>query len=36
MADETELEIGRLDFKACILGSCALLTLDEYSLLFTH
>jgi len=36
MAEDTELELGALDFKACILGACALLTLDEYSLLFSH
>jgi N-acetylglucosamine repressor len=36
MSDDTELELGNLDFKACILGACALLTLDDYSLLFSH
>ena len=34
MAQDTILEIGTLDFKACILGASALLTLDGYSLLF--
>jgi N-acetylglucosamine repressor len=34
MALDTKLEIGTLDFKACVLGASALLTLDGYSLLF--
>jgi hypothetical protein len=36
MAQDTKLEIGTLDFKACILGASALLTLDGYSLLFNQ
>jgi predicted NBD/HSP70 family sugar kinase len=34
MAQETELEIGKLDYAACILGASAHLLLDGYSLLF--
>jgi predicted NBD/HSP70 family sugar kinase len=34
MVQETQLEIGKLDYRACILGSAAHLLLDEYSLLF--
>lgn len=34
MVQETQLEIGRLDYRACILGSSAYLLLDDYSLLF--
>ncbi len=34
MTQETHLEIGRLDYRACILGSSAYLLLDNYSLLF--
>ncbi|NJN79277.1 MAG: ROK family protein, partial [Anaerolineales bacterium] len=30
----TKLEIGTLDFRACILGASAFLLLDDYSLLF--
>jgi predicted NBD/HSP70 family sugar kinase len=36
MAQDTKLEIGTLDFKACVLGASALLTLDGYSLLFNQ
>jgi hypothetical protein len=35
MAEGTQLEIGKLDYRACILGASALLLLDDYSLLFT-
>ena len=34
MVQETQLEIGKLDYRACILGSSAHLLLDDYSLLF--
>jgi hypothetical protein len=34
MAAETQLEIGKLDYRACILGSSAYLLLNDYSLLF--
>ena len=34
MVQETQLEIGKLDYRACILGSSAYLLLDDYSLLF--
>jgi predicted NBD/HSP70 family sugar kinase len=34
MVQETQLEIGRLDYRACILGASAHLLLDDYSLLF--
>jgi predicted NBD/HSP70 family sugar kinase len=34
MTQETQLEIGKLDYRACILGSSANLLLDDYSLLF--
>jgi predicted NBD/HSP70 family sugar kinase len=34
MVQETQLEIGKLDYRACILGASAHLLLDDYSLLF--
>jgi predicted NBD/HSP70 family sugar kinase len=34
LAQETQLEIGKLDYRACILGASAYLLLDDYSLLF--
>jgi predicted NBD/HSP70 family sugar kinase len=34
MVAETQLEIGKLDYRACILGSSAYLLLNNYSLLF--
>ncbi|HET7143504.1 MAG TPA: ROK family transcriptional regulator [Anaerolineales bacterium] len=34
MAEDTKLEIGKLDYRACILGASAFLLLDDYSLLF--
>lgn len=34
MVQETQLEIGKLDYRACILGSSAYLLLDDYSYLF--
>jgi predicted NBD/HSP70 family sugar kinase len=34
MIQETQLELGRLDYRACILGASAYLLLDDYSLLF--
>ena len=36
MTQETEIEFGKLDYQACILGSSAHLLLDNYSLLFTQ
>lgn len=34
MSEGTTLELGKLDFRACILGASAFLLLDDYSLLF--
>ena len=34
MAENTQLEVGTLDFKGCILGASALMFQDGYSLLF--
>jgi predicted NBD/HSP70 family sugar kinase len=34
MSDGTKLELGKLDYRACILGASAFLLLDDYSLLF--
>ena len=34
MAESTQLELGKLDYRACILGASAFLLLDGYSLLF--
>jgi N-acetylglucosamine repressor len=36
MAADTKLEIGKLDYRACILGASAFLLLDDYSLLFNE
>jgi hypothetical protein len=36
MAQDTKLEFGTLEFKACILGASAFMLLDNYSLLFTQ
>ena len=36
MTEDTKLEIGKLDFRACILGASAFLLLDDYSLLFNE
>jgi len=35
MAQDTKLEMGILEFKACILGASAFMLLEDYSLLFT-
>ncbi len=35
MSENTRLELGVLDYRACILGAAAFLLLDDYSLLFT-
>lgn len=35
MSESTLLELGTLDYRACILGASAFLLLDDYSLLFT-
>jgi N-acetylglucosamine repressor len=34
MVQQTQLDLGKLDYRACILGSSAHLLLDGYSLLF--
>jgi hypothetical protein len=34
MSENTLLELGALDYRACILGASAFLLLDDYSLLF--
>ena len=34
MVQGTQLEIGKLDYRACILGASAYLLLEDYSLLF--
>ena len=34
MSEGTTLEVGKLDYRACILGASAFLLLDDYSLLF--
>lgn len=36
MSEDTKLEIGKLDYRACILGASAFLLLDDYSLLFNE
>lgn len=34
LSENTSLELGKLDYRACILGASAFLLLDDYSLLF--
>jgi N-acetylglucosamine repressor len=34
LSENTELELGKLDYRACILGASAFPLLDDYSLLF--
>ena len=34
LSENTKLELGTLDYRACILGASAFLMLDDYSLLF--
>jgi predicted NBD/HSP70 family sugar kinase/biotin operon repressor len=36
MAENTRIELGALDFRACILGASSYALLDNYSLLFTQ
>jgi len=36
MAQDTQLELGALEFKACILGASAFMLLENYNLLFTQ
>jgi len=36
LAQETKIEMGKLEFKACILGASAYMLLEDYSLLFTQ
>lgn len=35
IAQDTQIEIGQLDFRGCILGASAYMLLEDYSLLFT-
>lgn len=34
LSDDTKLEVGTLDYRACILGAASFLLLNDYSLLF--
>ena len=36
MVQDTQLEMGNLEFRACILGASAFMLLENYSLLFTQ
>ncbi len=36
LAEDTNIDIGKLDYRGCILGASALTLLDGYSLLFLH
>ena len=36
VAQETQIEIGQLEFRGCILGASAFMLLEDYSLLFTQ
>jgi len=36
ISESAKLEIGKLDYRACILGASAFLLLDDYSLLFNE
>lgn len=36
MSENTHIELGALDYRACILGASAFLLLDDYSLLFRN
>jgi predicted NBD/HSP70 family sugar kinase len=36
ISESSKLEIGKLDYRACILGASAFLLLDDYSLLFNE
>jgi N-acetylglucosamine repressor len=36
MSDGTRLELGKLDYRACILGASAFMLLDNYSVLYTE
>lgn len=36
LAEKTRIELGALDYRACILGASAFLLLDDYSLLFSQ
>jgi N-acetylglucosamine repressor len=36
LSQNTRLELGALDYRACILGASAFMLLDDYSLLFTR
>ena len=36
LSEDTRLELGELDYRACILGASAFLLLNDYSLLFTQ
>lgn len=36
IAQETQIEVGQLEFRGCILGASAYMLLEDYSLLFTQ
>lgn len=36
MSEKTKLELGKLDFRACLLGAAVFPLLDDYSLLYTE
>jgi len=36
LAEDTSIDIGKVDYRGCILGASALTLLDGYSLLFLH
>jgi N-acetylglucosamine repressor len=36
LARDTQIEIGQLDFRGCILGASAFMLLEDYSLLYTQ
>jgi len=36
MAQDTQLEIGKMEFRGCILGASSSMLLDGYALLFTQ
>jgi hypothetical protein len=36
MTENTELKIGTLEFRACILGASAFMLLEDYSLLYIN
>ncbi|UCD41062.1 MAG: ROK family protein, partial [Chloroflexota bacterium] len=36
IAQDTQIEIGQLGFRGCILGASAFMLLEDYSLLYSH